>query len=590
MNARLKIPLKLKLFLPVSFIIITVVIVVTIWFVNKSISSFNVHIKETLKLEVKTISKMFERENMLKLEKVQNNLKVANEIFYRFDLFPTKEKVLMEVENQQTHTKHIASLNKWIYNGYVLNENNCFVDDLQKIIGGTISIFQRIDSGFVRISTNVLRPDGKRAIGTYIPNESPVVKSVLKGERYYGRAIVVDEWYTTAYEPIIKNGEVIGMLYVGDKEKDIRELKKIINSLRIGKSGYSFVFGKDGIMLIHPYLEGQTWSDTMIFNQIKGRKSGGFEYVNKGKKKMLEFLYFPSFELYIASCIENDVENRELVYNAISGAVIVATFAILLLLGFIYRFTTERLYRYFNALQVTNQKLESAETALKQSEKLASIGQISAGIAHELNNPLGVITMYSNILLEELDKNDPKVKDLELIVEQATRCKNIVSGLLNFARKNKIKTKEIDIIKFINHTLESVVIPNNIKISVVSDLNDPFVMIDENQMMQAFTNIEKNAVEAMPNGGEINIRVEGNESNVSIHFQDTGPGIPQEHMDKLFTPFFTTKEPGKGTGLGLSQVYGVVKVHNGNIYVKSNTDKTKGKTGTEFIITLPRTI
>lgn len=253
-------------------------------------------------------------------------------------------------------------------------------------------------------------------------------------------------------------------------------------------------------------------------------------------------------------------------------------------------YTIEKLHKYINELNLSNEKLLNTRLALKHSEKLANMGQISAGIAHELNNPLGVITMYSNILLDELEKNDPKVKDVELIVEQAARCKNIVSGLLNFARKNKIKAKEIDIIEFINHTLDSVVIPDNIKVTVISDISDPFVMIDEDQMLQAFTNIEKNAVEAMPVGGEITVRVEGNDRNVVIHLCDTGPGVPEEHMDKLFTPFFTTKEPGKGTGLGLPLVYGVIKVHSGKISVKSNTDASKGKTGTEFIITLPRII
>jgi iron only hydrogenase large subunit-like protein/nitrogen-specific signal transduction histidine kinase len=253
-------------------------------------------------------------------------------------------------------------------------------------------------------------------------------------------------------------------------------------------------------------------------------------------------------------------------------------------------YTIEKLHKYIAELNLSNEKLLNTRLALKQSEKLANMGQISAGIAHELNNPLGVITMYSNILLEELDKNDVKAKDVELIVEQAARCKNIVSGLLNFARKNKIKAKEVNIIDFINHTLDSVVIPSSVKTTVISDLTDPFVMIDEDQMLQAFTNIEKNAVEAMPHGGELTLRAEGNDKTVIIRIADTGMGVPEENMEKLFTPFFTTKEIGKGTGLGLPLVYGIIKVHNGKISVRSNCDARKGKTGTEFTITLPRII
>jgi len=253
-------------------------------------------------------------------------------------------------------------------------------------------------------------------------------------------------------------------------------------------------------------------------------------------------------------------------------------------------YTIEKLHKSIKELNVTNEKLVNTRLALKQSEKLANMGQISAGIAHELNNPLGVITMYSNILLDELEREDPKSKDLELIVEQANRCKNIVSGLLNFARKNKIKVSEIDIEVFLKHSLNSVVIPSNVKCEVKSNLTDNLVMIDPNQMIQVFTNIEKNAIEAMPDGGCLSIVIDGDNNNIEIKIKDTGQGIPEEHMDKLYTPFFTTKEIGKGTGLGLPLVYGIVKMHNGKITVKSNANPKKGPTGTEFIITLPRII
>ncbi len=251
-------------------------------------------------------------------------------------------------------------------------------------------------------------------------------------------------------------------------------------------------------------------------------------------------------------------------------------------------YTIEKLHQSVEELNLTNEKLKTTKLELKHSEKLANMGQISAGIAHELNNPLGVITMYSNIVMEEMKKNDPKLKDIQLIVEQADRCKGIVGGLLNFARKNKIKVKEVDIIEFLNQSLDAVIIPDNVEAEVISNLTNPWVMIDNEQMLQVFTNLEKNAVEAMPGGGKLRIFVDGNEPNVIIRVKDTGVGIPKENMEKMFTPFFTTKDINKGTGLGLSLVYGIIKMHNGKIEVKSNADPDAGETGTEFIITLPR--
>ena len=251
-------------------------------------------------------------------------------------------------------------------------------------------------------------------------------------------------------------------------------------------------------------------------------------------------------------------------------------------------FTIEKLHKSVEDLNLSNEKLATTQQALKQSEKLASMGQLSAGIAHELNNPLGVITMYSNILKDEAPEDSPIRKDLELIVEQADRCKGIVGGLLNFARKNQVKLKETNIEEFVKHSLDSVINPGNVVIKFHSELSDPVVQIDQDQMMQVLTNLEKNAVEAMTNGGILQVDLVGNDLSVDILVKDTGVGIPDENMDKLFTPFFTTKQMGKGTGLGLPLIYGIVKMHKGQITVQSNADPEKGETGTTFKITIPR--
>lgn len=251
-------------------------------------------------------------------------------------------------------------------------------------------------------------------------------------------------------------------------------------------------------------------------------------------------------------------------------------------------YTIEKLHDSINNLNVSNDKLAKAKQALKQSEKLAHMGQLSAGIAHELNNPLGVITMYSNILIDESPENDPVRDDLKLIAEQAERCKKIVSGLLNFARKNQVTLSETDVVKFTRHSIDSIIKPANIDVVFKPDIADPQARLDIDQMMQVLTNLEKNAVEAMPDGGKLTVGVEGDNEEIRFILTDTGSGISKEHMDKIFTPFFTTKEMGKGTGLGLALIYGIVKMHKGKIHVDSNADPSAGPTGTTFTITLPR--
>lgn len=249
----------------------------------------------------------------------------------------------------------------------------------------------------------------------------------------------------------------------------------------------------------------------------------------------------------------------------------------------------EKLHNSIHELNISNQKLATTKQALKQSEKLASMGQLSAGIAHELNNPLGVITMYSNILLDEAKEGDPAIQDLKLIVDQAERCKRIVGGLLNFARKSQIMHQQTNMVEFIQKSLDSVVKPQNIQVNFHNNMGNPIVMIDTEQMMQAITNLEKNAIEAMPNGGTLTIELFDENNMIYLNIKDNGTGISKENMEKIFTPFFTTKEVGKGTGLGLPLVYGIIKMHKGKIEVESNNDINQAQTGTIFKISIPRT-
>ena len=251
-------------------------------------------------------------------------------------------------------------------------------------------------------------------------------------------------------------------------------------------------------------------------------------------------------------------------------------------------YSIEKMHETINNLNVSNDKLASAQQALKQSEKLASMGQLSAGIAHELNNPLGVIAMYSNILKDESASDDPIREDLDLIVEQADRCKKIVGGLLNFARKNQIQPTEKNILEFCRRSIQSVIVPSNIEVEFVSETENLMAFIDKDQMMQVLTNLERNAIDAMPYGGKLKLEITDLKSEFTIVVSDTGCGIKDEDIDKIFTPFFTTKAIGKGTGMGLPLVYGIVKMHKGQINMESNSKLENGPLGTRFIIRLPK--
>jgi iron only hydrogenase large subunit-like protein len=239
-------------------------------------------------------------------------------------------------------------------------------------------------------------------------------------------------------------------------------------------------------------------------------------------------------------------------------------------------------------LSRTVDQLASAQEALMQSEKLANMGQLAAGIAHEVNNPLGVVLMYAHLLRDQYQDNPEMSEDLTTIAEQADRCKKIIAGLLHFARQNKVVLQDVDLRDLIDRSLKSLRVPDHIGVEVKDTLADPVAELDGDQIIQVLTNLITNSVAAMDSGGRLTVGLSGDDEVVRLTVADTGIGIRPENLPKIFEPFFTTKQIGKGTGLGLSVTYGIVKIHRGEIRVESNADPAAGATGTTFTVTLPR--
>ena len=175
-----------------------------------------------------------------------------------------------------------------------------------------------------------------------------------------------------------------------------------------------------------------------------------------------------------------------------------------------------------------------------------------------------------------------------MVGEQAERCKAIVGGLLNFARKNQVNCTEVDINELVRLSIASIIISPEVEIEVINEVKDLYAEIDKEQMIQVISNLIKNAIEAIPKNGKITIITDETTKEVVLRIKDNGTGINESDLHKVFEPFFTTKGIGKGTGLGLATAYGVVKMHNGKIDVKSNSNPAKGPTGTEFIIHIPK--
>jgi two-component system, NtrC family, sensor kinase len=229
------------------------------------------------------------------------------------------------------------------------------------------------------------------------------------------------------------------------------------------------------------------------------------------------------------------------------------------------------------------------ENRIAQTDKLASIGQLSAGIAHGINNPLGIILGYTQLLLRNEDVESERHADLKIIEKHAKNCRSVVEDLLNFARssqteKEAIKIHEVldQVMNFIQHHSEL----SNIEIEKDYDTNIPPLLLDEKKIKQALMNLIMNAKHAVAKSGAIRLSTAYNPSTkqVIIKITDTGYGIEKKNISRIFDPFFTTKPTGEGTGLGLSVSYGIIKNHGGNISVESEPGK-----GTTFTVVLTAT-
>ena len=432
-----------------------------------------------------------------------------------------------------------------VYGGKLLNRNFEIVDLIKQTVYenvkykgqdiGTATIFQ----DDLRISTNVTNKDGSRAIGTRV-SEEVYNQVIIQGEPWIDRAYVVNNWYITAYEPI-KNlqDEIIGILYVGVLEQKYIDIRQdtIITFLGITIAGILIALGVS-------YL---------IAKQVSG----------------------PITQMVSAS--------KEVAEGNLNARVNVHTNDEL-------QFLADSFNDMATSIQKRDQDLkEFATKKIMESERLALVGQLSANIAHELNNPLQGIVTFSHLLLEDNTKIDTNTQfSLEKIVGQADRCRDIIRGLLDFSRQRPPDKSFFDINSIVDDCVSLVerqALFHNIHVTRNLQADLPLAMIDPAQIERVFMNLIINAAEAMDGSGYLTISTRENKdtNDIEIAFSDTGHGISDENLKKIFDPFFTTKDVGHGTGLGLAISYGLVRSHKGSIIVESEVGQ-----GTTFIVILPK--
>lgn len=430
-----------------------------------------------------------------------------------------------------------------VYAGVLLNRNYAIVDEVKQTVFqgevykgrdiGVATIFQ----DDVRISANVHNEDGSRAIGTRIAAD--VYQQVVKkGKQYLGRAFVVNDWYITAYEPIKDyENNIIGILGVGILEQKYTDIK------------YQAILVFSGITLTGVALS------IIIALLISRSISSSIKGLATASKQLAS----GNLEAKVTNISNDELGELAKTFNYMATAL------------------KER----------DDQLKEYAKKKIMKSERLAIIGQLSANVAHELNNPLQGIVTYSYLLLEEETCTAEAKENLQKIVVQANRCRDIIRGLLDFSRQKKPDKMLCDVNALLQGCIslvEKQALFHNIKVVLKLEENPPLVILDPSQVERVFLNLIINAAEAMDGVGTLTLTTRHNrkKKTVEIKVQDTGHGISKENIGKVFDPFFTTKETGHGVGLGLAISYGIVKEHNGTIIVESELEK-----GTTFIVSFP---
>ncbi len=451
-----------------------------------------------------------------------------------------------------------------LYAGHLLNGdfgivdavwNELYRDNTSGVgeLAGTVTLFL----GDVRVSTNVRTPTGERATGTRV--SAPVAEAVLQqGERWNGRAFVVDDWFITAYEPLRDvTGRIVGMLYVGLPEASYVATRNrvILSFIGIATVGFLLV-----LAVTYIGIQRMTRPLAQMVDATRSIAGGDFDHEvevdprSEGEISRLAGSF--NFMLQGLREMRGDVEEWAL--------------------------TLEEKVRERTA------ELVKMQARVAQSERLASLGMLAAGVAHEVNNPLGGILALTSLTLEELPEDHPERENLEEVVRQTERCRDLVKHLLEFSRQTEVSPEEMSLNDVIERTLALLRRQSlffNVRVDTHLDPDLPPIFGDSSQLEQVFMNILMNAVQAMDEQGTITIttqRAAGDDAFVELLFADTGKGIPPEHLGRIFDPFFSTGKGGQGTGLGLSIAYGIISKHRGTISVESDVG-----VGTSFTIRLP---
>lgn len=357
------------------------------------------------------------------------------------------ETATFQAVNQLTDKTSTVKVPRWKLGDRILQRDTYFVDNIKDMSVETATIFQKIPQGYLRISTNVTKTNGERAVGTYIPNGSEVIKTVESGETYYGRAYVVNAWYITAYMPLYVNGEIKGMLYVGVPEKDLERLRSNFKGKHYTYNSYPFLLTQDGKVLIHKdeRLTGEDVSGEGFYQQINqkieaGQEEGSVSYSRQGEKYMMYYFFHKATETIMGLEVAeaNMYELARLMRNTVIAGTLIGIVIFVLLSVFIIRTVTHPLQSFLNRTEKITQGDLRVRFNDQRGDEIGALAKAMQGMTDNLEEMVKHIQESANQVLEtskQLSSNSQQVS--QATNEQASSAEEVSSSIEHM--KNGIK-------------------------------------------------------------------------------------------------------------------------------------------------------